>query len=491
MAFVAESKCESPLEASINEASHWAGSLSMVTLETVRRTKIVATIGPASWTEEALAALVEAGVNIFRINAAHGTPELHRELIWRVRKATKGLAVGILVDSRGPKVRVGPLPEPVAVETGEEVLLGEGGIPITHPEAVAAVSPGAHVLLSDGLLELEVVERLGRTLRCRALRPGVIQAGKGVNFPGVVLPIPVLTEQDRETLRLAKEEGVDYVALSFVQRPADIEEAREILGPDGPAVLAKVELAAAVAHMKELVATADGAMVARGDLGVEIEPYRVPIVQRKLIELCNSWAKPVIVATQMLQSMVASPVPTRAEVADVATAVWEGADALMLSDETAIGKYPVEAVRVMAKTAEAAEGGEVPIRVPGLAPELVGEVPAAIAQSACAVAQEVGAQLILCATYSGWTARLVAAMRPPVPIAAVTPHAGVCRRLSLVWGVIPLLIPSAETVDALLDHAVAAAQEAGLIAPGERIIFTAGLPFQKPGTTNLVRVIEL
>ncbi len=457
----------------------------------MRRTKIVATIGPASWAEEVLVALVEAGVNIFRINAAHGDPALHRELIGRIRRAVGDRAVGILMDSRGPKVRVGPLPEPVAVETGEEVLLGEGGIPLTHPEAVAAVSLGAHVLLSDGLLELEVVEKLGRTLRCRALRPGVIQAGKGVNFPGVVLPIPVLTEQDRETLRLAKEEGVDYVALSFVQRPEDIEEARKILGAAGPAVLAKVELAAAVARMEELVAAADGAMVARGDLGVEIEPYRVPIVQRKLVKLCNSWAKPVIVATQMLQSMVVSPVPTRAEVADVATAVWEGADALMLSDETAMGKYPVEAVRVMVRTAEAAEGGEVPIRVPGLAPELVGEVPAAIAQSACAIAQEVGAKLILCATYSGWTARLVAAMRPRVPIAALTPHAEVCRRLSLVWGVIPLLIPSAETVDALLDHAVAAAREAGLIDPGERVVFTAGFPFQKPGTTNLIRVIEL
>lgn len=457
----------------------------------MRRTKIVATIGPASWAEEDLAALVEAGVNVFRINAAHGTPDLHRELIGRVRRAAKDRPVGILMDSRGPKVRVGPLSEPVAVGLGEEVLLGEGGIPLTHPEAVAAVSPGAHVLLSDGLLELEVVERFGRALRCRALRPGVIQAGKGVNFPGVVLPIPVLTDQDRETLRLAREERVDYVALSFVQRPEDIEEARRILGADGPGVLAKVELAAAVAQMERLVAAADGAMVARGDLGVEIEPYSVPIVQRKLIELCNSWAKPVIVATQMLQSMVASPVPTRAEVADVATAIWEGADALMLSDETAMGKYPVEAVRVIAKTAEAAEGGEVPIRVPGLAPELVGEVPAAIAQSACTIAEKVRAKLILCATSSGWTARLVAAMRPRVPIAAVTPRPEVCRRLSLVWGVIPLLIPFTDTVDALLDHAVSAARDAGLIEPGERIVFTAGFPFQKPGTTNLLRVIEL
>jgi len=457
----------------------------------MRRTKIVATLGPSSWAEEIIQALIEAGVNVFRINTAHGTPELHGELIRRVRRAAEGLPVGILLDTRGPKIRVGPIPEPVTVEAGEEILLGENGVPLTHPEAVEAVPPGARVLLSDGLLELEVVERFGRTLRCRALRPGVIQAGKGVNFPGQILPIPVITEQDRDALELARAEGVDYVALSFVQKPEDIAEARGILGRDGPAVLAKVELAAAVARMNELVAAADGAMVARGDLGVEIEPYRVPIVQRRLVDLCNSWAKPVIVATQMLASMVNSPVPTRAEVADVANAVWDGADALMLSDETAVGKYPVEAVRVMAAAAKAAEDGEVPIRVPGLAREIVGEVPAAIAKSACEIAQEVGARLILCATFSGWTARLVASMRPRVPIAAVTPRPEVLRRLSLVWWVIPLLIPAADTVDSLLDRALAAARAKGLAKPGERVVFTAGFPFQTPGTTNLIRVVEL
>lgn len=457
----------------------------------MRRTKIVATLGPASWAEDTVRALAEAGVNVFRINTAHGTPELHRELIQRIRRATHGQAVGILLDTRGPKVRVGPLSDPVQLRLGEEVVLGEGGIPLTRSEAVEAAVPGARILLNDGLLELEVLAREGQSLRCRALRPGTIQTGKGLNFPGVTLPIPVLTEEDRKTLRLAREEGVDYVALSFVQRPEDIFEAREILSHGGPAVLAKVELAVAVARMKELVAAADGVMVARGDLGVEIEPFQVPLVQRQLVDLCNSRAKPVIVATQMLRSMVSSPVPTRAEVADIANAVWDGADALMLSEETAVGECPLEAVRVMARAAQAAEEGEVSIRVPGLAPELVGEVPAAIAQSACVIAEKVGAKAIICATFSGWTARLVSAFRPRVPLIAVTSRPDTVRRLSLVWGVNPLLIPEVEHVDVLFSWALEAAKSAGFVGRGERVVFTAGLPFREPGTTNLLRVLEV
>ncbi len=454
----------------------------------MRRTKIVATLGPSSWEEERIARLAQAGVNVFRINTAHGRPEEHAELIRRVRRAAPNCAV--LLDTAGPKVRVGPLPQPLEVRPGEEVLLGEGGVPLSHPEAVRAVPAGARVLLADGALELTVVENHGSFLRCRAERAGTIQSGKGVNFPGAVLPLPALTAQDRHSLALAREAGVDLVALSFVQRPEDVAEARALLGPQGPWVLVKVELAAAVARMADLLAISDGAMVARGDLGVEIEPYRVPLVQRKLVDLSNSQAKPVIVATQMLQSMVSSVVPTRAEVADIANAVWDGADALMLSEETAVGKYPEEAVRVMDAAVRAAEAGEVAIRVPGLAPELVGEVPAAIAQSACAIAQEVRAKLILCATISGWTAKLVAALRPAVPIAAVTPRPEVLRRLDLVWGVVPLLIPPAQTLDELLDWALGAARAAGLLGPGERVVFTAGLPFQKPGTTNLIRVLD-
>ncbi|MCS7216112.1 MAG: pyruvate kinase [Candidatus Bipolaricaulota bacterium] len=454
----------------------------------MRRTKIVVTLGPASWEEERVALLAQAGADVFRLNTAHGDAEQHRALIRRVRRAAPRCA--LLLDTAGPKVRVGPLPQPVALRPGEEVLLGQGGIPLTHPEALRAVPPGSRVLLADGTVELTVLENHGDFLRCRAERAGIIQAGKGVNFPGAVLPLPALTPRDRESLALAREEGVEFVALSFAQRPEDVAEARALLGGGGPWVLVKVELAAAVARMAALVAAADGAMVARGDLGVELAPYQVPLVQKKLVQLCNAHAKPVIVATQMLQSMVHSPVPTRAEVADVANAVWDGADALMLSDETAVGKYPLEAVRAMDAAVRAAEGGEFPIRVPGLAPALVGEVPAAIAQSACALAQAVGAKLILCATISGWTARMVASLRPPVPVAAVTPRPDVLRRLNLVWGVVPLGIPEARTVDELLDLALGAARAAGLVEAGQRVVFTAGLPFHQPGTTNLIRVLE-
>jgi pyruvate kinase len=232
-------------------------------------------------------------------------------------------------------------------------------------------------------------------------------------------------------------------------------------------------------------------MVARGDLGVEIDPFQVPLIQRRLVDACNAHAKPVIVATQMLESMVESSVPTRAEVADVAGAVWDGADAVMLSEETAVGRYPVEAVGAMARAARAAESGEVPIRVPGLAPELVGQVPAAIGRAACQVAQEVGAQAIVCATVSGWTARLVAAFRPPVPVVAATPREEVARRLAIVWGVVPIVIAPAQDVEGLARSSLAAARQNNLLSPGDRAVFTAGLPFWQPGTTNLVRVIEV
>lgn len=447
----------------------------------------MATLGPSSWDEGVIKAILEAGVDVFRINTAHGSPEDHRALIRRVHS----LGAAILLDTQGPKVRLGLLPEPLAVQPGQEVVFGNEGIPVSHPSILSSVPLGSRILLADGTLEFQVVGKEGGGLRCQALRSGIVQGGKGLNFPGVSLSLPALTDQDRLSLELAREGGVDYVAISFVQRPGDIEEARAILGENGPRILAKVELAEAVRRMEELVLAADGAMVARGDLGVEIDPFQVPLVQRRLVDLCNAQAKPVIVATQMLLSMVSSSFPTRAEVADIANAVWDGADALMLSEETTVGRYPVEAVRTMAAAAQAAEAGEVAIRVTGLAPALVGEVPAAIAQAACHIAQEIGATAILCATFSGWTARLVASFRPRIPIVATTPVEATARRLALVWGVIPLRIKRQDTPEALAAAAVASAQEEGLVSPGERVVFTAGLPFSQPGTTNLLRVIEV
>ncbi|MCX7750353.1 MAG: pyruvate kinase [Candidatus Bipolaricaulota bacterium] len=458
----------------------------------MKRTKIVATLGPSSAQADVLGAMVAAGVDVVRVNSSYGDHEDHAGLAALARGAARaaGREIALLLDTRGPKVRVGNLPEPVPLRIDEEVLLGEGGIPVVPPGALEGLPPGTRILLADGALELLVHREAGAGLRCRVVRGGVLHGGKGVNVPGAVLPLSALTPFDRESLARAGEMGFDFVALSFVQRPEDVAEARGILGRDAQVVV-KVERAEAVRRMEELVALADGAMVARGDLGVEVDLYQVPLVQKRLVDLANSRAKPVVVATQMLRSMVEAPVPTRAEVADVANAVWDGADALMLSEETAVGRYPVEAVRAMVQAARAAEEGEIPIRIPGLAPDLVGEVSAAVASAACRIAAEVGARAIVCATVSGWTARLVAAHRPRIPVVASTPHPAVGRRLGLVWGVLPLVIPPVGDVEALLRASLEAARKAGVVGPGERVVFTAGLPFGEMGRTNLVRVLAV
>ncbi len=458
----------------------------------MKRTRIVATVGPRSRDAGILAELIAAGVDALRVNASYGDHDDHAFLarLARSAAASVGREVALLLDTRGPKVRVGPLLEPCSLSVGEEVVLGGRGIPVTQPEAVVGLPAGARVLLADGTLELVVLGRADDGVRCRVVRGGPLHGGKGVNIPDVALPIPSLTPFDRQALPLAREMGFDCVALSFVQRPEDVDEARKLAGK-GVWILAKVELAEAVRQMEEIVAAADGAMVARGDLGVEIDLYQVPLVQKRLVDLCNAQAKPVIVATQMLRSMVEASVPTRAEVADVANAVWDGADAVMLSEETAVGKYPREAVRAMAGAVQAAEGGEVVIRVPGLGRGLVGDVSAAIAHAASLIAFEVGAQAIVCATSSGWTARLVAAHRPRMPLVATTPHPDVVRRLGLVWGVQACAIPQAQDVEELISLSLCAAKDAGVLASGDRVVFTAGLPFHEPGTTNLVRVLTV
>ncbi len=456
----------------------------------MKRTKVVATLGPSSESEDVLAAMALAGLDVVRINTSYGTPDDHAAWIHKVRRVAEQVhkPLAVLLDTRGPKVRVAQLPSPLVLAPGQEVLLGQD-IPLTRPEVLRGLRPGDRVLLADGSLELVVLGPQADGTRARVVRGGTLIAGKGVNFPGAALPLSAITEQDRVTLALARDLAVDFVALSFVQRPEEVGEAKALVGP-GTAVLAKIELAYAVQRMTDIVAAADGAMVARGDLGVEIDLFQVPLVQKRLVDLCNAQAKPVIVATQMLKSMVDSPLPTRAEVADVAAAVWDGADAVMLSEETTVGRYPVEAVRTMVQAARAAESGEFPIRLPGLAPELVGEVPAAIAKAAVGIASQVKAQAIVCATVSGWTARLIAAFRPKVPIVAVTPHPAVQRKLALVWGVESALIPETADPGLLMEEGLAAARRLGAVAPGQRVVFTAGLPFCTPGTTNLIRVVE-
>jgi pyruvate kinase len=455
----------------------------------MKRTKIVATLGPSCSEADVLGEMAQAGMDVARINVSHGTPAQHERLALLVREVERqlGRPLGLMLDTRGPEVRVGELPEPIPLSPGEEVVLGKGGIPVTYQDLWRDVPVGAQVLLSGGEIALRVEAKEAGALRCRVERGGTLQPRKRVSVPGVRLHLPPLPPEDRQSLNLARELEFEFVALSFVQSPQDLAEARKLT--DGSWLIAKVETAAAVRRLAEVIQAADGAMVARGDLGVEIDLYQVPLVQRRLVDLCNAQAKPVVVATQMLTSMVYSPVPTRAEVADVAAAVWDGADGVMLSEESAVGNFPVQAVAALAGACRAAESGEVEIRVPGLVRELVGEVPAAIAHAACTLAQEVRAKAIVCATVSGWTARLVAAFRPRVPVLAATPDPHTHRRLTLVWGVVPWLIEPQDQLEDLIQQATEGAREAGVVSEGERVVVTCGLPFYQPGTTNLLRVM--
>lgn len=458
----------------------------------MRKTKIVATVGPSSQGPEVMRAMLQAGVNVLRVNCSHGTPDEHSATVHNARRVARdaGRSVALMFDTRGPEVRIQGLEAPILLEPDQEIVLGEGDLTVSHPGLADDVPVGARILLADGALELVALGKRHGGLRCRVLVGGILHPGKKVSVPSIALRLPVLSAEDIESLEMARALQVDYVALSFARSAQDVAGARCTLGNDGPWILAKVELAEAVNNLEELVEAADGAMVARGDLAVELDPYQVPLVQRRLVRLCNTHGKPVVVATQMLESMITQPAPTRAEVADVAAAVWDGADAVMLSAETAIGQHPVGSVEVMGRAALAAESDRQAMRIPGLQGDLVGEVPAAIAEAACRVAERARASAVICCTYSGWTARLVAAFRPSAPVVAATSREQVASRLEGIWGVCPVLIEEAQGTDELLAFSLSAARDKGLVRSGDRVVFTAGIPFLQAGTTNLVRVVQ-
>ncbi|HYE98750.1 MAG TPA: pyruvate kinase [Planctomycetota bacterium] len=424
------------------------------------RTRIVATLGPATSSSEKIRALMDAGVDVFRLNFSHGTHDEHGQRIRAIRKLAGDKPIAILQDLCGPKLR---LSKPVKGRSGEIV---EIDLPPT-------VRPGDPVLLADGAMQLEVVD----ARRSRVITPGELPAGKGINLPSSMLDIPSLTEKDQRDLAFGVEQGVDFVALSFVRRASDLDEVKKT----GVPVIAKIEKPEAVQRIEEIVRAADGVMVARGDLGVEIPIERVPVVQKRVIALANREGKAVITATQMLRSMVSSPKPTRAEATDVANAVLDGTDAVMLSEETAAGEYPLEAVRVMDRILQEAE--------PLLSPrrEVLGpETPDAIAQAAVALSERVGASAIVVLTGTGFTARKVACYRPRIPIIVLTNSPQVCRHLQLTWGVKALLAPwFSETASALERFRESVT---GLVPVGSTVIVTAGWPFARPGTTNLLHV---
>jgi len=469
----------------------------------LRRTKIVCTLGPATSSEHGIRALLEAGADVLRLNFSHSDREEHRATIRRIRavSASMGREVAILQDLGGPKIRLGELPggerllgAGERVELAPEPDVPDGALGVSYPYLLDDVSEGDRILLADGLVELEVVSRRDDRLVCEVLVAGAVSSHKGVNLPGTTLRVASFTDKDRADLEVGLAEGVDIVALSFVRHEDDLAPVRAMIsGRDAPPlVVAKIEKPQAVERLCQILVAVDGVMVARGDLGVEMPTEEVPLIQKRIIREARRAAKPVITATQMLRSMVDNPRPTRAEATDVANAILDGTDAVMLSEETAIGRWPVEAVSMLDRIARRTESeldSTAPMREPP-ADSLPVDA-AAISRAACLLAHDLEAAAIVATTTSGSTARLVSRLRPRAPILALTPSVAVQRQLALSWGVVPDRIPGFEDIESAFVVARRRCLEVGLAARGDRIVATAGLPLHEAGTTNVIRVLNV
>ncbi|MER5974492.1 pyruvate kinase [Streptomyces sp. NPDC002055] len=470
----------------------------------MRRSKIVCTLGPAVDSFDQLKALIEAGMNVARFNMSHGSHPEHEERFHRVRKASEetGRAVGVLVDLQGPKIRLETFAEgPVELVRGDEFVITTEDVPgdksicgTTYKGLPGDVSKGETILINDGAVALQVVEVDGPQVRTIVIEGGVVSDHKGINLPGVAVNVPALSEKDVEDLRFALALGCDMVALSFVRDASDVRDVHRIMDEVGRRVpvIAKVEKPQAVENMQEIVMAFDGVMVARGDLAVEYPLERVPMVQKRLIELGRRNAKPVIVATQMMESMINSSRPTRAEASDVANAILDGADAVMLSAESSVGKYPIETVKTMSRIVAAAEEellsrGLQPL-VPGKKPRTQG---GSVARAACEIADFLGAKSLVAFTQSGDTARRLSRYRAQQPILAFTTDASTRNQLTLSWGVESFVVPYVENTDSMVDLVDAELLKLGRYAEGDTMIITAGSPPGVPGTTNMVRVHHL
>src|SRR5687767_1023944 len=462
----------------------------------IDRTKIVCTLGPASATPEVIGALMDAGLSVARINFSHGTHESHARTIALVRRlaAERNRPVAILGDLQGPRIRIGDLMQPVTVVPGDEVVLCDeetctgSDLPVTYTDIARDVHVGDRILIDDGLIELVVLDIRSQRVITRVLHGGEVGSHKGMNFPGVQVSAPSITEKDRADAAFAVEQKLDYLALSFVRRAEDLAALRELI-PNDLLVIAKIEKDSALDNIEDITRAADGIMVARGDLGVELPFEEVPLVQKRLIRLANQLGRPVITATQMLESMVEHPRPTRAEASDVANAILDGTDAVMLSAETAVGAYPELAVRAMRRIIAEIEKRGVSTRREERKAGLVGastEETIAVATRAAAVLLD--APLVVVFTKSGFSARIVASQRPDVPILGLTPVERTYHQLSLIWGVIPALGPPVDTYAKMFEYARTEILQRGLAKEGDRVLVTAGVPFDVPGTTNLVKV---
>lgn len=467
-----------------------------------RATKIIATLGPATEGEAAIKSLIAAGTNVFRLNCSHGSHANHAMSVHRIREASKEMnrMVAIIADLQGPKLRIGSfINSRIGIRKGAEMDFDSNPAPgddtrvqLPHPEIIAAVDVGSTLLMDDGKMAVEVIAKTDDSIRVRALVEGELSNHKGVNTPGTVLPIPALTDKDREDLDAALDWGVDWIAMSFVQTAKDVEEAKTLI--DGRAkLIAKIERPSAVEQIKGIIKSSDAIMVARGDLGVEIPPERVPAVQKRIIRLCRRKGKPVIVATQMLDSMIQAASPTRAEVSDVATAVYDGADAVMLSAETAVGAHPEGAVSMMDRIARSVETDPSYRRImdaehPDTLDDSTGE---AITAAAYQVAHDTKARVIVNFTTSGSTTLRTARQRPKQPILCLSENEQVARQLCLSYGVYPVHTMDVQSFDDMVTRAGRIALQEKLAEMNDRVVVTAGVPFGTPGSTNILRIARI
>ncbi len=463
----------------------------------IRRTKIVCTLGPSTSTHDAIMSIAEAGMNVARLNFSHGAHADHAERIRIVRTVAEELRrpIAILGDLQGPRIRIGDLALNIPLKTGDDVTLVHEGqeiggeIPVTYSELAHDVKVGDRILVDDGLIELVTLDVQPPRVHARVIHGGVLRSHKGMNLPGVQVSAPSLTDKDVADVAFAIEQELDYLALSFVRRAEDLTALRALL-PSWMNVVAKIEKDAALANIESIIRASDGVMVARGDLGVELPFEEVPVAQKKIIALANKIGRPVITATQMLESMVTNPRPTRAEASDVANAILDGTDAVMLSAETAAGSYPRLAVEAMSRIIAELEQHPPALRSRDSRDERIGIVTTEVAIAAATVAavRMLGAPLVVVITKSGFSARVVSSHRPPVPILALTDNVRTRNQLALLWGVIPHVAESRPTYTEMAEVGKVEVRNLGLAAPGDRVIFTAGHPFCIPGTTNLLNV---
>lgn len=475
-----------------------------------KHTKVVATIGPASRDPETLRAMIRAGMNVARINFSHGDHKAHGETIDRVRKiaAEEDAVIAILCDIQGPKIRIGKLEkEPIMVSPGDKITLTlddvigkKDLVALPHPEFVKDITVGTNLLLDDGNLEFEVIDTTARTVTCEVVIGGPLKSRKGVSAPNAKLTLSAITDKDREDIEFALSKDCDYIAMSFVRSADDIRELRWLmkhLGTD-TAVIAKIEMKEALENIENIISVCEGIMVARGDLGVETPAEEVPFHQKRIIALCNAAGKPVITATQMLESMTSNPRPTRAEASDVYNAIIDGTDAIMLSAESASGDYPVRAVEVMSNIANIAEEHlqetTSDIQLPPAPSEdssldqTTEYISDAISKATFDISEAIQPTAIVTTSLSGYTTRRVAKERPATPILCMTPNATTQRRMALVWGVIPLLVQEFGTIDEMISIIIRAAHDRGLVHRGDKLVIIAGVPFGIAGQTNLIKI---